>query len=1121
MGIHTEAVQKLYVAYFNRPADFEGLAFWEGVVAGANGSTAAVSAAFAASQEYKDTYAGKSPYQIVNAIYNNLFGRDAETAGLTFWGDNLRAGKFTIDQAVTIIAGAAKDQDLVAYNNKVTAATRFSESLDTASEIIGYSGTIANNAAKQWLSGVTTKESLDAALQPAALAATVNAVSQAGIHAGGVTHTLTTGQDTFNGGANNDLFIANAAIVINPADGTQSLTNTLQSVDKLNGGAGVDTLQITSANGTAVALAQLTSVEIVEASSLAGLTINTAAAADVTKLSISKVAGAIDATAGAGTDVIVSQAAVGATVEVAGGKNVAVALTDVASATNTVNIGVGTKADATGAVSVSLTGAAYTDATGNTNLSAVNVTGGSTISVTQKATSNNAAAAADLTNATITQGNVLVTGNSSTTAVTVKQDATVAAAPATYKTGGVTETASVKFGAIKAGDVLTVAGLVFTASADMTAEQVAAAFANIIKGAAYGGVAAIPAGDTQSGGAASKGTYTGIASGWTSAAASGDTVVFTTTGTANTDVANLDLVISLVGAGVAPLTTTTQGKPHNAGAAGGVMGVETGTVTVDDASGTIKTITIDGYKTGSAITGGAVLETLNLSNSDTNAALTVADTAATLALNLEKVATGSTIAFAAAPTTLNVKSTGANTAILTAAATTALNVSGTGVLTTGASNLSGVKNIVVTETAGLNLTNATLTALESVNATATTGAITATIDGDKTAFASGAGKDVVILAGAIALTKAINLGAGDDSLSFGALAVTGSSVVIDGGAGTDTLSMTTAAAGGLDGAAVTFYTGFERLTISDAGAADTIDLANLGFTNYVTTTGSAGTLTLDKLANNGTVVVAAAATTSTTVQIANAATGTADVLNLVLGAAAGTVTAANIETVNVSATANASLNLAADKATTVNVSGAKDVNLTLTNSTKVTLVDGSTLTGGLTVTSANTTSATTIKGGAGADILTAAAGTTADVLNGGAGNDVLVGNAGLTTLTGGAGADTFVVNAASLNVNSYATITDFSAGDLLQFAGATAFKAAKIALGDTAVFQDYANAAMNTILTGEVAWFQFNGNTYVVMDAGAESATFVEGQDFIVKLTGTVDLTNASFNALYDTIGLV
>ena len=46
-------------------------------------------------------------------------------------------------------------------------------------------------------------------------------------------------------------------------------------------------------------------------------------------------------------------------------------------------------------------------------------------------------------------------------------------------------------------------------------------------------------------------------------------------------------------------------------------------------------------------------------------------------------------------------------------------------------------------------------------------------------------------------------------------------------------------------------------------------------------------------------------------------------------------------------------------------------------------------------------------------------------------------------------------------------------------------------------------------------------HTYVVMEgATTNSATFINAEDFIIKLTGLVDLTNASFNNTEDTIAL-
>jgi hypothetical protein len=183
-----ENIQKLYVAYFNRPADTAGLAYWEGVVEAAKGSTAAVSAAFAADTEYKAAYKDLSNADIVNKVYQNLFGRDAEAAGRDYWANLLDKKTITIDAVVTAIATGAQGSDLTAYNNKVKAATAFTAALDTSAEQSGYSGDAANAIAKTFISGVTTDASLTAAIAPATLGATV-----AKSVAAGTAFSLTTG----------------------------------------------------------------------------------------------------------------------------------------------------------------------------------------------------------------------------------------------------------------------------------------------------------------------------------------------------------------------------------------------------------------------------------------------------------------------------------------------------------------------------------------------------------------------------------------------------------------------------------------------------------------------------------------------------------------------------------------------------------------------------------------------------------------------------------------------------------------------------------------------------------------------------------------------------------------
>lgn len=231
MGIHTDTIQKLYVAYFSRPADAGGLAFWEGIVAAAQGDTSAVTAAFANSQEYRDTYAGRTPVEVVTAVYRNLFNRDPEPVGLKFWADGLAARLFTVDVAVTAIAAGAQGADLDTFNNKVRAGVAFTNALDHHPEQAAYQGEDAIAAAKAFTSTITDNASVDSAL--ARLDATVAAFVAAS--KASISFTLSANADSgiaFTGGGGNDIYHATGA--------------SFNAGDELNGGGGSNQLWITA-----------------------------------------------------------------------------------------------------------------------------------------------------------------------------------------------------------------------------------------------------------------------------------------------------------------------------------------------------------------------------------------------------------------------------------------------------------------------------------------------------------------------------------------------------------------------------------------------------------------------------------------------------------------------------------------------------------------------------------------------------------------------------------------------------------------------------------------------------------------------------------------------------------
>lgn len=180
VATHVAAVQELYVAYFGRPADPAGLDYWTNVVAANEGSTAAVSATFAASPEYIVTFYGKTNTQIVDQIYTNLFNRPADATGRAYWVDLLDKGTIKVDTIVAEVAAAALTTDAERVENKVAAATAFTTALDTPAEVAGYGNFDAIAEAKKFIAGITTDASLTSALVPATLNASVAAVVKAG-----------------------------------------------------------------------------------------------------------------------------------------------------------------------------------------------------------------------------------------------------------------------------------------------------------------------------------------------------------------------------------------------------------------------------------------------------------------------------------------------------------------------------------------------------------------------------------------------------------------------------------------------------------------------------------------------------------------------------------------------------------------------------------------------------------------------------------------------------------------------------------------------------------------------------------------------------------------------------
>lgn len=369
----------------------------------------------------------------------------------------------------------------------------------------------------------------------------------------------------------------------------------------------------------------------------------------------------------------------------------------------------------------------------------------------------------------------------------------------------------------------------------------------------------------------------------------------------------------------------------------------------------------------------------------------------------------------------------------------------------------------------------------------------------------------------------VRLGSGNDTVE---LTATANKQTIDGGAGADLVSVTSAIAFAGAGDNVTL-TNFEGLQISNALAND-VDMSKWGaFNNVTLVQGVSAGGKLQKLLNNSTITIdTVTLSNDLVVGIKDADTGTADKVNFVLnpkGTTAGLTgkfVVDDIENIDIASNLdNAKTATAVNKIELKASAAAKD---TLTNVVIKGDANSTILTLDATITKVKTVDASTLKGKFTFD----ASGHTYEksVIKSGAGDDTITfGSKSGATVTGGAGKDTFVLGAvgdnAAFPASKTATITDFSKGDKLKIgANLTGTIDQNIARYDSTKSLDFANNLSRvldvaTAASNKLAYFTYTDpdsnatDTYIVR---SDTSAGLSANDYVVKLTGIVDLAGAT-----------
>jgi len=340
LEVNATNVQKAYIAYYGRPADPAGLNFW--TTAGTSSTTMlTIMRDFGASAEFAALYGSGTNAAFVNAIYRNVFGRNADADGLNFYVNALTNGSITRADVVFNVLNGATGADATIVANKVEFATQYTTALSSnVSAYVNYDATFGIPQARTALSGVTADST--AAQITASVNTSVTTVAAGSIPAPttGNTFNLTTTVETVSGTAYSD--------TINGSVGT-----TFQAGDIIQGNGGNDTLSLLANNPGGSVTAQLDSVESVN------IRVITSAALDLVQWSGTNTI-TLTSESVSGSTLVLSNMADGQRVEVERGATLRLDLLDDSGTSDSFNVKVSNPQPSGGSIVIDGSAAAVT-----------------------------------------------------------------------------------------------------------------------------------------------------------------------------------------------------------------------------------------------------------------------------------------------------------------------------------------------------------------------------------------------------------------------------------------------------------------------------------------------------------------------------------------------------------------------------------------------------------------------------------------------------------------------------------------------------------------------------------------------------------------------------------------
>lgn len=187
---YESVVNSFYLAYYGRPADPAGLQFWVRQLESVNGDFSVIVNGFSSSQEAADRFGADDAATRITSIYNQLFDRAPEQAGLDYWVAAIKNGHMTMGEAAIQILDGARGTDADLSHLRQQATAQFTA--EVASTGSAYEGAAAIASARVLIQAVTLQSS---PADVAAIAKSAAALADVASHTPAVYQALSAGAD--------------------------------------------------------------------------------------------------------------------------------------------------------------------------------------------------------------------------------------------------------------------------------------------------------------------------------------------------------------------------------------------------------------------------------------------------------------------------------------------------------------------------------------------------------------------------------------------------------------------------------------------------------------------------------------------------------------------------------------------------------------------------------------------------------------------------------------------------------------------------------------------------------------------------------------------------------------